>query len=212
MKAAKITETSPRVSRQVRAVNRTNTRELLIRAGTALMSERSYAATGVEEILKQAGVPRGSFYHFFSSKEAFGEAVIENYANYFNRKLDRLLFDPSMSPMERLRAYVEEAKRGMERFQFTRGCLIGNLSQELGAHNEAFRPKLEEVFKGWERRIATCLRQAAALGEVAPDIDADALAEFFWTGWEGALLRAKLTRNVEPIEKFATQYFKMLKQ
>ena len=197
---------------RVRSRKRANTRDALIRVGMALLTEKSFASTGIEDVLNKTGVPRGSFYHFFPSKEAFGEAVIDSYASYFNRKLDRLLLDTPLSPLDRLRAYVEEASHGMERFNFARGCLIGNLSQELGARSDAFRPKLEAVFQGWQRRVADCLRAAVRAGEASPSIDADALAEFFWYGWEGALTRAKLTQSVEPLRRFAQQFIAGLRR
>ncbi len=192
--------------RQIRTRKRADTRALLVRTGTALLTERSFAAVGIEDVLAQCGVARGSFYHFFASKEAFGEAVIDNYGAYFDRKLRRLLADDSVPPLARLDAYVDEASRGIERFGFARGCLIGALSQELGAHSAAFRPKLEAVFANWQRHVADCLRDAITAGEVGRSLDADQAAEFFWYGWEGALMRTKLERSSEPLRRFGRHF------
>lgn len=196
--------------RQIRARKRADTRALLVRTGTALLTERSFAAVGIEDVLAHCGVARGSFYHFFPSKEAFGEAVIDNYGAYFDRKLKRLLADDSVAPLARLEAYVDEASRGIERFGFTRGCLIGALSQELGAHSAAFRPKLEAVFANWRSHVAACLRDAIAAGEVAKSLDAEQAAEFFWYGWEGALMRTKLERSAEPLRRFGRHFVNSL--
>lgn len=196
--------------RQIRARKRADTRALLVRTGTALLTERSFAAVGIDDVLAQCGVARGSFYHFFASKEAFGEAVIDNYGDYFDRKLRRLLADEDIAPLARLEAYVDETSRGIERFGFTRGCLIGGLSQELGAHSDAFRPKLEAVFANWQRHVADCLRAAIAAGEIARALDADRAAEFFWYGWEGALMRTKLERSAEPLRRFARHFIDSL--
>ena len=112
--------------------SRLATRERLVRAGIEILTEQGFASTGIDAVLKRVGVPKGSFYHYFASKEAFGHAVIEGYAAYFARKLDRWLLDATRSPLERLRDFVADGKAGLRRFEFRRGCLIGNLGQELG--------------------------------------------------------------------------------
>ena len=110
-----------------------DTRELLLRAGVAALTEKGFAATGIDEVLRRVGVPKGSFYHYFDSKEAFGAALIARYGDYFARKLERHFTDQSLAPMARLRAFIADAQAGMARFDYQRGCLIGNLGQEMGA-------------------------------------------------------------------------------
>ena len=194
-----------------KSVARGEVREALIRCGTELCTERGFQVTGIDEVLKRVGVPKGSFYYYFESKHRFGEAVIENYARYFQRNLDRILEDDSLSPLTRLRNFVAEAERGMAKFEFQRGCLIGNLGQELGGLDDKYRQQLEAVLLSWQRVTAACLRAAAARGEIAcSDSEADRLAAFFWVGWEGAILRAKLTRNAEPLRLFGSLYFELL--
>ncbi|WP_353572751.1 TetR/AcrR family transcriptional regulator [Candidatus Albibeggiatoa sp. nov. BB20] len=186
-----------------------NTRDILIRVGTEILTEKGFTNTGIEEILKRVNVPKGSFYHYFKSKEAFGEAVIEHYAAYFSDKLDRLLTDTQHKPLQRLRNFVEEAKAGMQRYDFKRGCLVGNLGQELGAVNDNYRHLLENVFLIWQEKVATCLREAQSRDELSAQADCEQLAAFFWIGWEGAILRAKLVRSTQPLELFAAQFFSL---
>jgi TetR/AcrR family transcriptional repressor of nem operon len=196
--------------RKTRAALRGDTRTALIRCGTAMCTERGFQVTGIDEVLKKVGVPKGSFYHFFENKHRFGEAVIENYAQYFQRKLDRNLSDAAHPPLQRLRNFIDEAQRGMAKFDFQRGCLVGNLGQELGGLNDSFRQQLEGVLLAWQAATANCLREAVAQGELPEDTDADQLAAFFWIGWEGAILRAKLTRDAEPLQVFADLFFVLL--
>jgi len=196
-----------RLSRKARAARHQDTRAALVRCGTEMCTRKGFRATGIEEILKQVGVPKGSFYHFFSSKQEFGEAVIDNYAAYFARKLDRFLGNDSLPPLDRLKAFTEDAQQGMIRYRFERGCLVGNLGQELGELNHAFRQRLEAVLLSWQRRTAACLAEAAARGDIPADADVDALAEFFWIGWEGAILRAKLAGDVAPMQRFTEIFF-----
>ena len=197
-------------TRSFRQKSRSDTREALIWVGTEMCTERGFQVTRIEEVLKRAGVPKGSFYHFFRDKQQFGEAVIDNYGNYFLRKLDRLLSNMDRTPLDRLREFTQEAARGMARFDFQRGCLIGNLGQELGGLNQEFRGRLEAILLQWQERTARCLTEAVDAGQLAHDTDVDRLSEYFWIGWEGAILRSKLSRSVRPIEIFADKFFESL--
>lgn len=186
------------------------TRDALVRAGVVMLTEKGYSATGIDEILRSVDVPKGSFYHYFASKEAFGAELIDNYAGYFSRKLDSFLLDEQHPPLERLRGFTDDATSAMERFRYTRGCLVGNLGQEMGALPQSFRRQLFDVFIDWQQRTAKCLRRAQTSGAISSSHDCDWLAEFFWIGWEGAVLRAKLERRSEPLHSFARGFFKLL--
>ena len=189
-----------------------DTRELLLRAGLEVLTEKGFSATGIDEILGRVGVPKGSFYHYFASKEAFGLSLIERYGKFFARKLDRHLLNSDLPPLGRLHAFVDDAKAGMARLDYRRGCLIGNLGQEMGSLPEGFRARLKETFEDWEARFSACLKEAQMAGEVAQAADTDQLAAFFWIGWEGAVLRAKLEQTDTPLEVFASFFFASLPQ
>lgn len=193
-----------------RDVDKHDTREVLLRAGVAALTEKGFSATGIDEVLKSVGVPKGSFYHFFASKEAFGAELIALYADYFVRKLDQFLLDDSLTPLQRIDAFCQDAERGMARFGFRRGCLVGNLGQEMNALPEAFRSQVTDVLLDWQTRTERCLRVAVAAGEIPRSADCARLAAFFWIGWEGAVLRAKLERRAEPLQIFADHFRAML--
>jgi len=182
-------------------------RQNLLRTGVAVLTEQGFAAVGIDAILRSAGVPKGSFYYYFDSKEAFGLALIDAYAEYFAAKLDHWFLDESCAPLARLRNFVDDARQGMARYEFRRGCLVGNLGQEMGSLPESFRSRLLEVFADWQRRTAACLRAAQAVGEIAAGIDCGRLAAFFWAGWEGAVLHAKLERSPRALDIFAEGFF-----
>lgn len=179
-----------------------DTREALLRAGVATLTEQGFSATGLDGLLKKVGVPKGSFYHYFESKDAFGREVMQRYARYFADKLDRYLLDDSLSPLERLAAFIESAKAGMARYQFQRGCLIGNLGQELNVLPEDYRNLLENILQDWQYRLARCFQEAQVQGELSVTLDTAELAEYFWIGWEGAVMRARLVRSLHPLEMF----------
>ena len=187
-----------------------DTRAALLRAGVAALTETGFSASGIDEILRTEGVPKGSFYHYFASKEAFGTELIREYAGYFAHKLEQHFGNDLLSPLNRLRAFIADAESGMARHDFRRGCLIGNLGQEMGALPEAYRAQLAAVFADWQARTARCLAAARAAGELPAALDVERAAVFFWIGWEGAVLRAKLERGPEPLRLFARAYLDAL--
>lgn len=201
------TQTNPTPPRKTRK-NRIDTRALLIQTRMAILTEKGFNNTGIDEVLRLVGVPKGSFYHYFASKEKFGEAVIAAYAEYFAAKFDRLLGNTERAPLDRLHDFIAEAIHGMQKYEYRRGCLVGNLGQEMGGIHDGFCALLEAVLKDWQARVAECLREAQVGGEIPADADVEALAEFFWIGWEGAVMRAKLTRNETPLQRFAEIFFR----
>ncbi|MBY6033975.1 TetR/AcrR family transcriptional regulator [Marinobacter daepoensis] len=188
-----------------------DTRQALIDAGLAVLTEKGYCYTGLDEILRRAGVPKGSFYHYFENKEAFGRDLIEAYGRFFARKLERSFSDASLSPLARIDAFVEGAKAGMEKYGYRRGCLIGNLGQEMSALPESFRVLLRETFVDWETRVARVLDEARQAGEIPAHAETQLQARFFWIGWEGAVLRAKLEQSSRPLGQFAQGFMALVR-
>ncbi|MCK1719828.1 TetR/AcrR family transcriptional regulator [Bradyrhizobium sp. 141] len=177
------------------------TRVVLIRCGMEVMTQQGFAATGLDALLRRATVPKGSFYHYFESKADYGREIMKAYDSFFRHKLDRALNDGRLAPLARMRAFVDDAKAGMAKYSYTRGCLVGNLSQEVEALPDDYRSALDEIVKGWQRKVAHCLELACEAGEIG-SADCDALAEFFWIGWEGAVMRARLVKNGLPLDTF----------
>ena len=206
-----ISVTKPRRGRPPK-VSRENhdTKAELIRSGLEQLTESGFASSGIDQILKKVNVPKGSFYHYFASKEAFGQAVIENYASYFANKLDACLLDVSYSPLRRISNFVEVAKMGMVRHQFKRGCLVGNLGQEVDLLPESFRQQLIDIFHCWQHRLANCLKAAQSQKEISDTANCELLAEVFWIGWEGAVSRAKLVQDIKPLENYFTHFIAAL--
>jgi TetR/AcrR family transcriptional repressor of nem operon len=186
------------------------TRATLLRSGVEVLTEKGFAATGIDEILRRAGVPKGSFYHYFSSKQDFGEALVAEYDRYFSNKLDRFLLDDSRPPLQRIEAFIEDAAQGMARYAFSRGCLVGNLGQEMGALPEPFRNRISEVFANWQARLASCLELAREQRQIPSSANCAELSQVFWIGWEGAVLRAKLERSDTPLYSFGRYFLRSI--
>ena len=187
-----------------------DTREALIRCGVEVLTEQGFMATGIDAILKRVGVPKGSFYHYFASKEAFGLAVLDSYAHYFARRLDRWLLDESLSPLERLAGFVQESKVNIARHAFRRACLVGNMGQEVSVLPSGFREALENVFLDWQARLSVCFEAAVTVRELPARTDCSELAAYFWIGWEGAVLRARLVQNAQPLDTFIIGFLRGL--
>ncbi len=178
------------------------TREALLRAGMLVLTETGFTNTGIESILQSVGIPKGSFYHYFQSKEAFGLAVLERYGRYFDAKLDSFLLDASFPPLERIQRFAQDAQDGMVRHQFTRGCLVGNLEQESAFLSEIFCQQLRATYASWQQRMAACLWLGQQQGEIVLQDSIENTAQAFWIGWEGAVHRARLVKSTQPLEIF----------
>lgn len=183
-------------------VDALDSREALLRAGMLILTESGFTRSGIDPILKSIGVPKGSFYHYFSSKEAFGLAVLERYRRYFEAKLDGFLLDEVFSPLERLQRFAQDAQDGIVRHEFKRGCLVGNLEQESSLLSEAFREQLQATYQSWQARVATCLLESQKQGEIDLQGSIEETSQAFWIGWEGAVHRARLVKSTQPLSLF----------
>jgi len=190
-------------------MDKKNTRSDIIRIGTELISRQGYNATGIEMVLKEAGVPKGSFYHYFKSKEEFGLAVMDVFADYYSQRMTALLQDAALSPLTRIRTLLQGSLERFSRNQCSKGCLIGNLGQEMADQNERFRARLDEIFDDWRKLFAGCLAEAQTAKELDSRLDAEALASFILSGWEGAILRAKVMKSPQPLQDFIDVLFKV---
>lgn len=191
-------------------MKRTRKRDDLIQVGRDIVIRQGFNAAGLSDILATAGVPKGSFYYYFESKEDFGLAIIEDFANKYQKDLEAILGNEQFSPLTRLNNYFEKGIAEMEVSQCESGCLIGNLAQELSAQSEVFRDRLNQVLTNWETYFAQCIDAAYEAGELTSRLDAEAIAKFIMSGWQGAMLRAKVERSTKPLETFVEILFKQV--
>jgi TetR/AcrR family transcriptional repressor of nem operon len=185
-----------------------STRDHLIEVGFKHMQQSSYSATGLSEVLALAGLSKGSFYHYFSSKEDFGVAILSSYLAREEKRASTMLRTSRTSPIKRLRKYFEEligiygpmgAKGG--------GCLLGNLSQEMAKHSDLIQQTLQEGFKIWQAAVGATLQEAVSRGELSSKVNTAELASFILNNYEGALLRAKADRSEAPLHLFLQMTF-----
>lgn len=180
----------------------TDIRQELIRSGLEVLTETGYLSAGIDAVIKNIAVPKGSFYHCFKSKQEFGLAVLAAYGTYFAHKLDKFLLNNAVPPLERMTAFVLHAGTGMAKYQFRRGCLVGNLLQEAPLLPDEFPARLKAILEEWETRVADCFTEAQAQGTIAAAASPQKLARVFWSGWEGAVMRAKLFQSADPLDQY----------
>lgn len=184
-----------------------DTKSALLEAGMAVMFEKGYTNTGIQEVLSSVGVPKGSFYHYFESKEDFALKIILHVEENYARELTGYLRDSSLTPINRLKNLCETKKKGLLEQKCRKGCLIGNLSQEMADQSETLRIELSRVMCRWRDMYCACIDEGQKAGEINKSIDAEKLAEMFLCGWEGAIMRSKTQKTVEPIEAFIEVMF-----
>ncbi|MGR6921904.1 TetR/AcrR family transcriptional regulator [[Actinomadura] parvosata] len=169
-------------------------REKILDAARALIELRGYTALGVAEICKAAGVPKGSFYYFFESKEALALAVIDEHWGGQERAWKEALAGES-EPLARLRRLFEvtqAAQRAGQRACGTvSGCLFGNLTLEMSNHTEAVRVRLQDIFEAQVELVDAVIAEARARGDVAV-ADTREAARSVVAQLEGQVLFAKL--------------------
>ena len=179
-----------------------DTRALLIEEGLKAFLSRGYEGAGIGPILKSAGVPKGSFYHFFASKEAFASSVLGSYAERNQHIRTRLLSDDSKSPLQRLRDYFAYHEHEFAKENPIGGCLFGNLAQSIAAHSDVLRRELHYAFEAWQRDFQQVLREAQDQGELPSHLDPYQTAAFLVDAYEGALIRMKTEDSVAPFQRF----------
>lgn len=178
------------------------TRSRLLEKGGDLVSSRGFNATGVQEITAAAGVPKGSFYNYFDSKEAFAVEVLSDYWDSVVALYGPILTDSDASPLSRITRYFAGLADFHERRQYAFGCLIGNMALEVTPSSEEVRVKLAAIYREWAASLAACLREAQARKELAPGKDARQLATALIDTFEGAVMRAKVERSRAPFDSF----------
>lgn len=186
----------------------TETRERLLDEGLKLFLREGYTAIGIKRIVDAAGVPKGSFYHFFpGGKEDFAADVVDLYARNAARTRKELLADAAGSPLERLRGYFEHYARYFESIDFHEGCLLGNLGAEIADMSTEVRGRIAAAFRAWEEDIDRALQEAVDQGELGDVASTRTIARYLIHSWEGALLRMKVEKSSAAIDELIALIF-----
>jgi TetR/AcrR family transcriptional repressor of nem operon len=185
---------------------RSTTKQDLLKLGLELLLTHGYTDLGLTKLLEQAGVPKGSFYHHFGSKENFGLQAIDAYMEGVHAALDSAFGDDRREPLEQIQDFFNRVSAGYKGDGYL-GCLLGGLGQELSGVSPAFRKKVEACFSVIAKRFERALTRARDNGQLREGADPRELAELLVNCWEGAALRSRLRRSASPLRQMLDFYF-----
>ena len=179
---------------------KTDTKQKILETGAELIHLKGFNHTGLQEILNAAGVPKGSFYNYFNSKEDFGLQVIDHFAGYYSLISRPILEDPALSPLQKIKRLLEWFMEFFKSKDYAYGCPIGNLAQEMGDLSPAFRDKLRSALDTLVDTYSGVLAEAQKEGEISQRLDVREAAYFLVSSWHGALMHMKAMKGPEPLE------------
>ena len=180
----------------------------LLDVGEDVIRRTSFAETGINDILKEADIPKGSFYHYFESKDAFAIAVAEHYSNKQVEGARSILSDPRHPPLKRLKTFFETARKDMKQRGYGQGCLMCNLSTELADEKPEFQRELKQDWRDLSAEVTNCLRGTDLSPLGLAHLEAPEAADWLLNAWSGALTRMKANGDDGPLRLFMKTIFK----
>lgn len=190
-------------------MSRKSVKQQILDAAIDMMHRRGFNATAVQDITTSAGVPKGSFYNHFESKETLGVEVLDAYWQTGLGWLDILNISDA-PPINRLKTYFRRVARAIEDENYETGCMVGNFAIEMSGSSPLIRERIALALAAWSDAIENCVREAQADGSMRRDLDAKAIGRFLLNSWQGSAMRAKVDRDNTPFIDFETVVFKVL--
>jgi len=187
---------------ELRSAKATATRDQILDAAAKLIHLRGYHGTSLDDVLRESGVGKGNFYYYFRSKEDLGFAIIDRVVERFlERTLEPAFDDLTADPLDQVRAFLDRLLEVQRQRNCVGGCPMGNLACELSDVHEGFRQRLADIFERWRVMLATTLERGRESGRLRADLDAASAAGFVVAALEGAILMAKVTKDISVMEK-----------
>jgi TetR/AcrR family transcriptional repressor of nem operon len=177
-----------------------NTRDKIIEVGAEIINRKGFNHTGIQEILNAANVPKGSFYNYFTSKDEFGLQIIDYFLDHFKKMAKETLEDTRISPLSRIYAFLTAFMEYFESQNYTGGCPIGNLAQEMGDLSPVFREKLSGAIDMMIEAYKRVLAAAQNDRKISKNLDIQDTAGFIVASWHGAIIQMKLTQSLAPLK------------
>lgn len=182
-------------------------RAKLLELGVELIRSRSFQGIGINDILKLAGIPKGSFYHYFENKEAFGLQVAQFYHDDQMHSAKAVLTDESRGSAQRLYHFFSGAAEQFKEREFKQGCLMCNLSTELADENENFQTLLSRHWQELSTEIAKCIEELGTEELGLAHLSSEDCADWLINAWGGSLTRMKATGDSKPLLLFLKTIF-----
>jgi TetR/AcrR family transcriptional regulator, transcriptional repressor for nem operon len=193
-------------------MNQRDTKQILFEKGADPIYLKGYHSTGIQEILKAANVPKGSFYFHFKSKEDYVLQLMDYFGDFMFSWMDKTLNKSEQTPLTNIRTFYAEFLEYFQEREYKGGCPIGNLAQEMGDISDSIANKAEALLQGMKTRIAKNLSLAKEQSEIPKIVNVDEIADFMINSWEGAITRTKILRNDSAMILFDKMIFDVLRK
>lgn len=188
------------------------TRERLLEVGVMALRRGGYHGTGLADLLASAALPKGSFYHYFPSKEAFALEAVQSFGERVLAELERQLSRHPDDPLRGLQSYFLGLCRQYAQENSSLGCLLGNFGQEIAASNRRVAEAVHVYLGALRSRFASAISEAQRRGRARSDLDAGTLADWLANGWHGALIQMKVQGSTSPARRFVRTFFGFLRE
>lgn len=177
------------------------TRSALIEEGIQQLSEHGYHGTGIKQVLDAVKVPKGSFYHYFGSKEAYVADIIVEYNHQALSMFDDFVGQSNLSALEQLKTIYSYMLNKLTDSRCQKGCLVGSIAAEIGNRFELCQQAMQASVRDWLQRLDALVSKAQTEGTIRSDIPSKDLAELIWSAWEGSLLKMKMDGDIQSPKK-----------
>jgi TetR/AcrR family transcriptional repressor of nem operon len=177
-----------------------DTRARILTVGREIMARRGFSAVGLTEILSTARVPKGSFYHYFESKDAFGVALLESYFDGYAAEITGLFETPGLTIAEKLMVYFANWRGHQNAYEYQGRCLAVKLGAEVSDLSEPMRMALKTGTDRIISHISAAIEAGSKEGSIRIDGSAGDVAATLYHHWLGASVMVKILRDQEPFE------------
>ncbi|MGI9552607.1 MAG: TetR family transcriptional regulator C-terminal domain-containing protein [Aurantibacter sp.] len=193
---------------RIKEIEKEARRKELIQKGVDIILGQGYGGTGIKDITEAVGMPKGSFFNYFNSKEEYMiEAVAEStimMSGYYSE----ILRDKSRSPLQRMRKLYNTSTKMISSLKFKKGCLLSALSQEASDYSDPIAEQVKESLSLMRSELESCLKEAQQLGEISKSHNIKELATFIDNSWRGTMVTSKSIRNDKAFKAFKKYMFK----
>ncbi|MFQ5847136.1 MAG: TetR/AcrR family transcriptional regulator [Candidatus Methylomirabilales bacterium] len=186
---------------EAQAAKEANTKEQILQAACRLVHRQGFNHTSVDQILRESGVGKGNFYYYFKSKDELGYAILDRLALWTTQQIGREVFGRDADPLEELFDLFDLLVAMQRETGCVGGCPLGNLALEMSDIHEGFRQRIGEILDSYRGYIVEALAKAQAKGRLARNVQLEGLARFIFAGMEGAVLVAKVRKDVTVLEE-----------
>jgi TetR/AcrR family transcriptional repressor of nem operon len=184
------------------------TKERIFEAAEGIMLSKSFHSVGLNEILTAVKVPKGSFYHYFASKEKFGAELLDHYIQGHTARLREVLLSTELNPLDRLVAFFDRMIACTEQGHCKQVCLVSKLGSEVASFSEEMRAVLARGMGDWRKLYEQVVIEGQKSGAIRRDLDAPLAAAFLQDTWQGAMNRMHIERSTAPLQS-ALELFRL---